>query len=134
MDCAFGVSMALSGWSTCLCKLSIETVSWSTTPNLPTPAAARYIATGHPKPPAPMTKTEASRSRSCPVKISNTVNTGRRRRGRVVRQRHAPATRSPFRPPSASSRCEACARRPTAVWSHNQTPKKLIQRQSGSDC
>ena len=34
-------------------------MSSSTTPSVPTPAAARYISTGAPSPPAPITSTEA---------------------------------------------------------------------------
>src|SRR5258705_431209 len=37
-----------------------ETMSSSTTPSVPTPAAARYISAGAPRPPAPITSTEAS--------------------------------------------------------------------------
>jgi hypothetical protein len=35
-------------------------------PRWPTPAAARYMAAGEPRPPAPTTSTRAPRSRSCP--------------------------------------------------------------------
>ena len=47
------------------CRLLSSTASWSAMPSLPTPAAARYIATGLPRPPAPMTRTEELQRRDC---------------------------------------------------------------------
>src|SRR5256885_3593785 len=41
-------------------------MSSSTTPNEPMPAAARYISAGAPRPPAPITSTEASFSAAWP--------------------------------------------------------------------
>src|SRR3989344_8953777 len=41
----------------CLCKLFSSTLSKSAIPIVPTPAAARYINAGLPKPPAPTTRT-----------------------------------------------------------------------------
>src|SRR5258705_468256 len=48
------------------CRLDSETMSSSTAPSVPTPAAARYIRTGAPRPPAPITSTDASFSAVCP--------------------------------------------------------------------
>lgn len=49
------------------CRLLVATVSASMTASLPTPAPARYIAHGHPKPPAPTISTLLLFSFSCPV-------------------------------------------------------------------
>ncbi len=48
------------------CRLLTSTTSKSTMPIVPTPAAARYIATGEPRPPAPMHSTLAALSLRCP--------------------------------------------------------------------
>ena len=40
------------------CRLDSDTMSSSTTPSVPTPAAARYISAGAPSPPAPITSTD----------------------------------------------------------------------------
>ena len=44
-------------WMICRCRLLKSTTSKSTMPIRPTPAAARYIAAGEPRPPAPMQST-----------------------------------------------------------------------------
>ncbi len=48
------------------CRFVTSTVSKSTMPSFPIPAAARYSATGEPSPPAPITRTLASSSLRCP--------------------------------------------------------------------
>ena len=57
----------------CRCRFDSSTVSPSTIPSVPTPAPARYAAAGQPSPPAPMMRTFAFLSRSCPMnkKISH---------------------------------------------------------------
>jgi hypothetical protein len=52
--------------SSCRCRLLVSTTSKSTMPMRPTPAAARYIAAGEPRPPAPMQSTLDAFSRRCP--------------------------------------------------------------------
>ena len=49
------------------CRFVTSTRSKSTIPIFPMPAAARYIATGEPSPPAPITSTLASSSLRCPA-------------------------------------------------------------------
>ena len=49
-------------WITWRCRLERSTVSSSTIPSVPTPAAARYRAVGEPRPPAPSSSTLASSS------------------------------------------------------------------------
>ena len=66
-DSAFGRPMSLCPWMTWRCRLDSSTVSKSTTPSVPTPAAARYISAGEPRPPAPTQSTFAFLSRFCPV-------------------------------------------------------------------
>mmetsp|Transcript_7422 Transcript_7422/g.16205 ORF Transcript_7422/g.16205 Transcript_7422/m.16205 type:complete len:234 (+) Transcript_7422:861-1562(+) len=51
----------------CLCKFDSSTVSASTMPMRPTPAAARYRRQGLPSPPAPTTRTLAFLSAFCPA-------------------------------------------------------------------
>ena len=46
-------------WITWRCRFDSDTVSSSMTPSVPTPAAARYISAGAPRPPAPTTSTGA---------------------------------------------------------------------------
>ncbi len=58
------------------CRLLSSTASWSAMPNLPTPAAARYIATGLPRPPAPMTRTEELQRRDCAAHSNPPLGTG----------------------------------------------------------
>ncbi len=48
--------------SSCRWRLLKSTTSKSTMPSVPTPAAARYIAAGEPRPPAPMQSTFAALS------------------------------------------------------------------------
>ena len=52
--------------STCRCKFVTSTTSASTSVIAPMPAAARYIVTGDPRPPAPMHSTRAAFSRRWP--------------------------------------------------------------------
>jgi len=49
----------------CRCRFVRSTVSASTSVIVPTPDAARYIAAGEPRPPAPTTIACASRKRCC---------------------------------------------------------------------
>src|SRR5215218_2118513 len=53
-------------WMIWRCRLDSSTVSNSTMPSVPTPAAARYISVGEPSPPAPTASTLAFLSRFCP--------------------------------------------------------------------
>jgi hypothetical protein len=53
-------------WMTWRCRLLSSTTSKSITPSVPTPAAARYISVGLPRPPAPTARTFAFLSRFCP--------------------------------------------------------------------
>src|SRR3954447_1892258 len=53
-------------WMIWRCRLDSSTTSNSTMPSVPTPAAARYISTGEPSPPAPTASTLAFFSRFCP--------------------------------------------------------------------
>ena len=48
------------------CRFDVSTSSPSTIPIVPTPAPARYAAAGHPRPPAPTMRTDASLRRSWP--------------------------------------------------------------------
>ena len=57
-----GIPMRSVVWMTWRCRLERSTVSSSTIPIVPTPAAARYSAVGAPRPPAPSRSTLASRS------------------------------------------------------------------------
>lgn len=50
----------------CLCKLDIYTLSESYMPSVPMPAPTRYIAKGHPIPPAPIIATLAEHIFNCP--------------------------------------------------------------------
>ena len=52
-ESTFGVPSAPVEWRTCRCRLDSSTTSSSTTPITPTPAAARYISVGEPRPPLP---------------------------------------------------------------------------------
>src|SRR6516165_9190245 len=61
-------------WMTWRCRLDSSTTSKSTTPSVPTPAAARYISAGEPSPPAPTHSTRALPSRLWPT----TPSSGRR--------------------------------------------------------
>ena len=61
---AFPISAVL--WIICLCRLERSTSSASTIPMIPTPAAARYMAAGAPRPPAPMISTLPFKSFFCP--------------------------------------------------------------------
>src|ERR1017187_9649075 len=53
-------------WMICRCRLLKSTVSNSTMPMVPTPAAVRYNAIGEPSPPEPISNTFAALSRSWP--------------------------------------------------------------------
>src|ERR1700710_1708810 len=48
------------------CRFDSSTTSKAAMPSVPTPAAARYISAGDPRPPAPMTRTLAFFRRFCP--------------------------------------------------------------------
>ena len=50
----FGRPMSAVEWMIWRCRFDTSTRSKSTTPIVPTPAAARYIAIGEPSPPAPI--------------------------------------------------------------------------------
>ena len=50
----FAMPTAAVSWITCRCRLESDTMSSSTMPSVPTPAAARYCSTGAPSPPAPI--------------------------------------------------------------------------------
>jgi hypothetical protein len=54
-------------WMIWRCRFDSSTVSNSTMPSVPTPAAARYISAGEPRPPAPTHSTLAFFSRFCPA-------------------------------------------------------------------
>src|SRR5262249_27524909 len=62
-----GRSRAFVPWRICRPRLDSSTRSESISPSVPTPAAARYSATGEPSPPAPTTATPACRRRVCPA-------------------------------------------------------------------
>ena len=51
--------MSLWPWMIWRCRFDSSTVSNSTMPRVPTPAAARYISAGLPRPPAPTQSTFA---------------------------------------------------------------------------
>jgi hypothetical protein len=55
--------MSETPWMICRWRLLSSTVSKSTMPSVPTPAAARYISAGEPRPPAPTQSTLAFFSR-----------------------------------------------------------------------
>ena len=59
-DASFGRPTSGVPCRICRCRLLKSTVSKSTMPSVPTPAAARYMATGDPSPPAPMHNTLAA--------------------------------------------------------------------------
>ena len=58
-ESTFGVPIRSVVWMTWRCRLERSTSSSSTTPSVPTPAAARYSAVGEPSPPAPSSSTFA---------------------------------------------------------------------------
>ena len=66
-DSALDRPMSDCPWMIWRCRLDSSTVSNSTMPSVPTPAAARYISAGEPRPPAPTHSTRAFFSRFCPV-------------------------------------------------------------------
>ena len=66
-DSALGRPMSDWPWMIWRCRLDSSTVSKSTMPSVPTPAAARYISAGEPRPPAPTQSTLAFFSRFCPA-------------------------------------------------------------------
>ena len=59
-DCSFGLPIHDWPWMICRCRLEVSTLSSSTMPMVPMPAAARYRAIGEPSPPAPMHRTDES--------------------------------------------------------------------------
>ena len=61
-ESTFGTPTRSELWITWRCRLERSTVSSSTIPSVPTPAAARYSAVGEPSPPAPSSSTFASSS------------------------------------------------------------------------
>src|SRR5437867_621916 len=65
-DSSFGRPTSLVPCSTCRWRFDTSTTSKSTSPSVPTPAAARYNASGEPRPPAPMRRMRAALSRRCP--------------------------------------------------------------------
>ena len=93
-DDVFGRPTSSVSCRSCRCRLVSSTRSKSANPSVPTPAAARYMAAGDPRPPAPTTSTRAAWSRRCPSRP-----TSGRRRCRLYR-----ASSGPERPsPSASA-------------------------------
>ena len=66
-DTTLGRPTSSVSWRSWRCRFVRSTLSKSRMPSVPTPAAARYIATGDPSPPAPMQRTFASRSLRCPA-------------------------------------------------------------------
>ena len=66
-DSALGRPMSLWPWMIWRCRFDSSTVSKSTIPNVPTPAAARYMRAGEPSPPAPTQSTRAFFRRFWPV-------------------------------------------------------------------
>ena len=65
-ESTFGVPIRSVVWMTWRCRFERSTSSSSTTPSVPTPAAARYSAVGEPSPPAPSSSTFALSSFVCP--------------------------------------------------------------------
>ena len=61
---SFGLPTSGVKWMIWRCRLLKSTVSNSTMPMVPTPAAVRYNASGEPSPPEPMSNTFAALSRS----------------------------------------------------------------------
>src|SRR5712692_9355536 len=66
-DSTLGRPMSSLPWSSWRWRLEASTVSKSTMPILPTPAAARYIEAGEPSPPAPSRSTLEASSLRCPA-------------------------------------------------------------------
>ena len=66
-DSAFDRPMSRWPWMIWRCRFDSSTTSKSTMPSVPTPAAARYIRAGEPRPPAPTQSTLAFLSRFCPA-------------------------------------------------------------------
>ena len=66
-DSAFDRPTSLCPWMIWRCRFDSSTASNSTMPSVPTPAAARYISAGDPRPPAPTHSTFAFLSRFCPA-------------------------------------------------------------------
>jgi hypothetical protein len=62
----FGVPSVFSECAICRWRFDSSTMSASTIPMWPTPAAARYSAAGEPRPPAPSRRIFDSRSLICP--------------------------------------------------------------------
>ena len=60
-ESALETPTSASAWRICRWRFEWSTVSKSTMPNLPSPAAARYMAMGDPSPPAPMHRTLVER-------------------------------------------------------------------------
>src|SRR5215217_5934568 len=65
-DSSFGRPTSFVPCTICRCRFVTSTTSKSTSPIVPTPAAARYSASGEPSPPAPMSSTRLAFSRCCP--------------------------------------------------------------------
>ncbi|CAD5948302.1 protein of unknown function [Streptomyces sp. KY75] len=65
-DCALDRPMSAWLWMIWRCRFDSSTSSNSTMPSVPTPAAARYIRAGEPRPPAPTQSTLAFFRRFCP--------------------------------------------------------------------
>src|SRR5260370_23170941 len=113
------------------CRLDSDTMSSSTTPSAPTPAAARYISAGPPKPPAPITSTEDSFNAAWPGPPTSRSTIWRRERSGPPPPPHGlphplfeptePTPRPPFlRRPFIVSRapCHVAARRPHPCSPH----------------
>ena len=66
-DSTFGLPTSSVSCRSWRCRLVRSTRSKSRIPSVPTPAAARYMATGEPSPPAPTQSTFASSSLRCPA-------------------------------------------------------------------
>src|SRR6185437_8963392 len=66
-ESSLGRPMSFVPCITCRCRLVTSTLSKSTMPRCPTPAAARYNASGDPNPPAPTISTRPFFSFCCPA-------------------------------------------------------------------
>ena len=59
-ESTFSIPTVAVEWMICRCRLLASTMSKSTSPIVPTPAAARYSAIGAPRPPVPTHSTFAA--------------------------------------------------------------------------
>src|SRR4051794_2304874 len=96
-------------WMIWRCRLDSSTTSNSTIPRVPTPAAARYMSTGEPSPPAPTASTLAFFSRFCPsIPTSGMMRWRLYRRTSSIDRSAAGSTRG-----GRDTGCSSC--RPTAA-------------------